>query len=535
MLRRTSVSLTEGNNMESSRGVSERIYHVLVKGRRSDKEALSSELAGLDETELVRLRRRILAALEDEYHPGHQYTDEDRNEAANTRSWLLNILARIAGTDNDAGRALRAHLDPQEEPSEWTRYWALEGLVAAGVADLETLARQSLETDLADLVKRLALAILASKGDPKALQEITGKVSEWATMRALRVVPIGGTVTGLCEIVERAAYEDATYEAIVALGQTPPTSSRADRAARSLGLFVATVRPYPRFDEMRARALVSLGNLQVESSTPVLIEELTDEHPAIVREAARAMVKVLGERTAAARVVETALKAGRDRVAAYAAALRWMHTPSVVDEIEAAMVSGPAEHQISARTLLSEIGGAAAMQKLMARTRSTDQYTAALQQAETRISELFETSIRDARKGFLLASIMDAIVFAIGVLLIGGSGLAILVRGQALDSWAGVGLTGGTGVLGVIYGILIARPRKQVREAVDHLMYLKIVFLGYLRQLHQTDQAYTRRLLEDEPMLPEEVGKFSLMVGETMAQAVQHLTRPLDHSATGPA
>ena len=48
--------------MESSQGVSERIYHVLVKGRRSDKEALSSELAGLDETELVRLRRRILAA-----------------------------------------------------------------------------------------------------------------------------------------------------------------------------------------------------------------------------------------------------------------------------------------------------------------------------------------------------------------------------------------------------------------------------------------------------------------------------------------
>jgi hypothetical protein len=119
------------------------------------------------------------------------------------------------------------------------------------------------------------------------------------------------------------------------------------------------------------------------------------------------------------------------------------------------------------------------------------------------------------------------VVFAIGVLLVAGSGLAVLFKGQSLDSWAGIGLTGGTGVLGVIYGILIARPRKQVREAVDHLMYLKIVFLGYLRQLHQVDQAYTRRLLEDEPMRAEEVSKFSLMVGETMAKSVQHLARPM--------
>jgi len=78
-------------------------------------------------------------------------------------------------------------------------------------------------------------------------------------------------------------------------------------------------------------------------------------------------------------------------------------------------------------------------------------------------------------------------------------------------------------MLGIVYGILIANPRRQVREAVDHLMHLKIVFLGYLRQLHQADQAYTRRLLDDTPISIQEVREFSKSVGETMDGATAQL------------
>lgn len=93
-----------------------------------------------------------------------------------------------------------------------------------------------------------------------------------------------------------------------------------------------------------------------------------------------------------------------------------------------------------------------------------------------------------------------------------------------LNGWASVGLTGGTGVLGVLYGTLIAKPRQKVQEAVDHLMYLKVVFLAHLRQLYQADQAYTRHLIEDEKgMAPEDVDKFSGMVERTMMNAVRQL------------
>jgi hypothetical protein len=54
-------------------------------------------------------------------------------------------------------------------------------------------------------------------------------------------------------------------------------------------------------------------------------------------------------------------------------------------------------------------------------------------------------------------------------------------------------------------------------------MYLKIVFLGYLRQLHQADQAYTRRLLEADTMSVEDVRQFSMVVERTMEEAVRQL------------
>lgn len=90
-----------------------------------------------------------------------------------------------------------------------------------------------------------------------------------------------------------------------------------------------------------------------------------------------------------------------------------------------------------------------------------------------------------------------------------------------LSSWAGVGLTGGTGVLGIVYGVLITNPCRQIRESVDHLMRVKMVFLSYLRRLHQADQAYARRLLDDAPITVEEVKGFSDTVGAIMAQTLR--------------
>jgi len=195
-----------------------------------------------------------------------------------------------------------------------------------------------------------------------------------------------------------------------------------------------------------------------------------------------------------------------------------------VEELETIMLTGLETQQAAARNLLSEVGGTLAFQRLKARTTAAAQYMGVLEEAETNIRKLFGESINEARDGFKIATSMDIIVFGIGICLVLASAISILLAGGTLDSWAGVGITGGTGLLGVVYGLLIANPRRQVRESVDHLMNLKVVFLAYLRQLHQTDQAYTRRFLDDRDFPASEVSSFSDMVGRIMKNALSELS-----------
>jgi len=433
-------------------------------------------------------------------------------------------LGRISNNDPDAKKAIKDHLDPRNEPDEYVRFWALEGLVAGKASDLEELATKIIEQEGKNQVQMLALAILASKNDEKSQKEIEKSVSTWETVRALRIVLIMPAVKGLCELIDKREFSSIVSEAIIALSQIPPNQSQyAQKAAQTLENFVIKCRPSAYWDAMRTQALSTLGSLKVESTAPLLIEELDDDNPAIVREAAQALEKVVGIKIATARIVEAASRAGKEYMERFASALRWMDRDAIVEELEAVMVSGPLDQQDIARTLLSEIGGSAAYQKLKARTKAMDQYTSVMKDSEVKIQRLFDSSIKDAHDGFKLATIMDTVVFFLGIALIAISAGLVLSKGGTLDNWAGIGLTGGGGVLGVIYGIMIAKPRKQVRESVDHLMQLKLIFLAYLRQLNQADQAYTRRLLEDEPLTLQEVHEFSKMVGTTMSVAVEQI------------
>ena len=503
------------------------IFRSIVYGKEADRNAAIAALNDqANPVDHSRLRLLILDALKREFYPGREKLEQDESLVW-TRSWLLNTLGRICDSDAEAARVVRSHLDPQYEPAYWVRYWILDSLVAAGAPDLKELAEKVAAQEEEPLVGKLGEAILASKGDAAAWKKIEDGLMDpklqWATLRALRIVPIPAMFHKINNIVDTGEYSDATYDAIIALSKAPRSSAHAERAARSLGNFIAQFRRSPLRDGMRTVALRALGSLRVESVAPLLVEELTDDNPGVAREAAVALKETVGIRTAAARVVEAAGKAGPDRIEGFARALRWMDRASAVEELESVMISGSPEHQDVARLLISEVGGAVAFQKLRARTTAIAQYTSEMEKAEEKIRNLFEASIKEARTGFKISALMDMIVFFLGLGLLGVSAGLVLSRGGTLDSWVGVGLTSGIGVFGVLYGILIARPRHQILEAVDHLMYLKVIFLSYLRQLHQADQAYTRRLLEDKPLPSEEVHKFSSMVEATMRIAIQQL------------
>ena len=154
------------------------------------------------------------------------------------------------------------------------------------------------------------------------------------------------------------------------------------------------------------------------------------------------------------------------------------------------------------------------------------QYTTILQITEEKIQKLFNESLVEAHRGFRVALRMEIAVFILGFVLIMISAVLQLKAGGNFSAdWVGAGATGVTGVLGILYSLLVAKPRKQVTREVDHLMSLKVVFLGYLRQLHQSDQAYVRRVLEDKEVSPEELEKFSGQVKDGMQTALESLGR----------
>jgi len=150
------------------------------------------------------------------------------------------------------------------------------------------------------------------------------------------------------------------------------------------------------------------------------------------------------------------------------------------------------------------------------------QHAAFLKDSEEHVQRLFESSIHDAHTGFRRTLLMDQLVFCMGVLLIGASSALLLIhKGQLTADWIG---TGTTGVLGVLYTLFMAKPREQVERGVDHLMRLKVIFLGFLRQLHQADSAYIRRLLDDRSVSPDDLKGFTDLIEGAKEKAASQLT-----------
>ncbi|XRA97181.1 HEAT repeat domain-containing protein [Pycnococcus provasolii] len=194
----------------------------------------------------------------------------------------------------------------------------------------------------------------------------------------------------------------------------------------------------------------------------------------------------------------------------------------VIEQLEDEMNAGSPARQEAARRLLVEMGGASAMRKISARSASVDAYRETVKEAEQSMQKMFAHTMADAQRGFHIALAMDVIVFVIGVLLIAASGVQAITKDESA-SWAGVGATAGGGALATMYSLLIAKPRQQVKAAVDHQMWIKMVFLGYLRELQQADQSFGRRMLEDRLMTEEELNGFKRAIQDTMTKGLIHM------------
>jgi hypothetical protein len=479
------------------------------------------------------VRKDVLDLLASRYRPAPQPRDDEAEKlrTANTRAWLLYILPLVAESDTGAAEVLRRALDKSEK-NKWPRYWALAGQLRFAYPGLtSSVVSELIAAGGDDLVLLLAHAIKAARdGDDNSLAVVKDALvaadpnKQWAALRAIRVIVIddGEIINQLCKFVDVGANSDLTYDAIQVLSSVAPTSDYAKVTGRTLANFVDRWSTYPGRDAMRLRAIAGLGRLGRSSDAQVLVEQLLDENPAIVRASARALEMCLGARPTVDRVLSEAARS-YDGVRSYALALRWLERrEEVVDQLALAMSSGATELRDIARGLLSEVGGMAAMERLRVQSNLMSQHAAFLKDSEEHVQRLFESSIHDAHTGFRRTLFMDQLVFCLGVLLIGSSSALLLKHdGKLAADWVG---TGATGVLGVLYTLFLAKPRQQVERGVDHLMRLKVVFLGFLRQLHQADSAYIRRLLDDRSVSSEDLKGFTDLIESAKDKAAAQLT-----------
>ena len=180
------------------------------------------------------------------------------------------------------------------------------------------------------------------------------------------------------------------------------------------------------------------------------------------------------------------------------------------------------ELQDTARHFLTNMGGASAMKKLQARSDSVDAYRSIMRDAEQQMQRMFKASMDDAKRGFQIALGMDVVLFVVGIAMLLSSAILSIMQGKV---GASTGVTGGLGSASTMYSMTVSKPRQQVKAAVDHMMYIKVIFLGYLRELQQADQTFGRRMMEETPITEEELHGFKKGLQNTMTAALAHLRK----------
>ncbi|RKG64731.1 HEAT repeat domain-containing protein [Corallococcus sp. CA054B] len=560
--------------MESHQDAAQQVIKALAQGRSFEKFQAIQAVEKAPREMRKALRRGLQVTLQSEFEP-EPHESLPRSEA---RGWLLAGLGRVVEQDDKAAEEIRKHLDPDHECYEWARYWALEGVFKAKGVDpgwMEAMAQDvraqpppsSRDGEYQPLARSLATVMLhelhqrnvqqAQKGRPDEYSEeislaLKAKARDApesareaeAMVRALRTVPLNeeDIIKQLCLLLRNDTdLPAATYDVICALGGVKPDGFYAKDAIGALQDAVERYRPWAKFDTRRREAIHSLGRLGSRSAVETLLPDLTDSNPSIAQAAAVSLKKILGVENTVSRILEEMLAAkARNQLLGplarqYANALRAMGEPEenleqqVVRRLESAMAADVETQEVS-RLLLLELGGSEAYQTLRALVGAMQDYQNVLSRSEQAVSAQFEKTLKEARVGFWTTLGMALVVFMFGVILLGGTAV-LAMRGGLKDvgAWAGIA-SGGIGLLGILYGFFVTKPRVLVNQSVDHMLRLKLIFLGYMHQLSQIMQLFTRHVLQDKAMSAQDLQRFSELVREARADAIQSIHDP---SASG--
>ena len=477
---------------------------------------------------------------------------EDRDEV---RSWATNVL-ELAGGGEEAQKALLFQLD-ERDPKEMkrtyrhTRFFALRALTritgqdptprgpppkdARRTKHLKLLQRIYADQDEDWLVRCEAAALLALDGDGVArdwLGDMLGRFREghedtrayWAPLRALRALrefPVPELAADVIAVRD-SAYTDHLYQAVRTLGGY----RGQPEVVRALG--DVAVRHRNRY--LRLLAVQALAQLRDRDAEKDLFRALGDTDAEVRVQAAYALRDCLSLREAIAGVVHQGVKDGATgrATAPYVEALRRIDPDDdralSTETLSKELASDDRKRAEAAQGMLIQLGGWAAMQRLTQRKSTLDALDEQLAKSEDAVKATFEDTIRQARRNFYFAMLVNVLVVVVGIALITLAMAQLVANPARLEGWV---LPGGTGVLGVIVSMYFNNPRKNAREDLAALLNVNVLFLGYLRQLNEIDATFKHAYLESQEFSAADMERTVRQIEEAVSKTLAHAHRNL--------
>jgi HEAT repeat protein len=437
------------------------------------------------------------------------FLGSERNDFA--RGWAASAIASIGGPQ--AYNCLLSFLrgDAQPEPltagqrraARYTRFYALLGLARLSrtqeqqqtLADLLTALRADRDEDL--LVVAGACLLAAERGDEKALgtvREMLGSYRSehfrpaWSALRALRELPQPRLRDPVLDVLRDSRFSDHRLQAI-----------------RILGNFAGDLRVIAELSNclrtssdsfLRLEAAIALGRLADHEAQEALLTGLCDENAEVRVQAAAALgASSAGPDEAVAAIITRALldPDSTDGRRYYLDAIRALDRAAAAELLRKEMSSDDEQRAKLAETLLIDLGGWAAVQRLSQRRATLKDLDALLEKSEDVVKDTFKDTIEQARRNFYFAMTVNVLVVIVGLALIAIALSNLINQPDRLASWI---LPGSAGVIGIILNMTFHDPRQHAREDLTALMNVNVIFLGYLRQVNQIDATFKHAYME---------------------------------------
>jgi HEAT repeat protein len=476
------------------------------------------------------------------------------------RSWGTTALSELSKLTKTSDKIVRQAVIKclMRETGPTSRYWMLlaayemstpQGELKPVVEAIARKYRQGVASkkfeetfdsldELNERAAPLAIAIQANWGDAGAVDclEILLKSAQfglmWSACRALEVVGVRELLNILTEVAsDRRTWPDIRNRCIAAIG-----AIESPAAAHALSGLLATERD-PILRESVIQGLVNLGTNKsvralIEKSSKKekssysiadsLVPALLDENAQIRHRTAQALLKVIGdliddEQDDEKKKIadENARKGASERIVAELIREKVDVKDGVPKLVDALRAVDPPEANIASTVLnrylfdedlsikqraqnaLRLLGGERAVQTLASqRSEVLAAYNNLLTKADEPIQKLFEDTMAQARQSFLISQIMSIVVFVVGIgAIITGLWFAFTGEAGTTESIFGAGTTI-IGVIAVLLDLMVRDPHKRVQEATSVLLRIKVIFLGYLRQIHQIDATFKHEFIE---------------------------------------